>query len=135
MRSYYLFLIQDEVVTTLKKKEFDLYYMLKRIIEGKEEGITYRIPCYLQLCKPWPKDILKHYFEMKYPHCKKEYQYEIAGDSYLIRSSYLKIVTAKTIPGIFRLLNYMNPYIFVCDFENEDYFYLKAFMNHIKIKS
>lgn len=135
MRTYYLFLIQNEVVTTLKKKEFDLYYMLKQIIKGKEEVITYRIPCYLQLCKPWPKDILNHYFEMKYPHCKKRYHYEIANDSYFIRSSYLKIITTKTIPGIFRLLNYMDPYIFVCDFENEDYFYLKAFMNHIKIKS
>ena len=124
MRTYYLFLIQGEIANTLEEKEFELYYMLK------EETISYRIPCYLQLCKSWPKEVLNHYFTTKYPHSKKKYDYEIAGDSYLIRSSYLKIVTSKTIPGIFRLLNYMDPYIFVCD-----YFYLKAFMNHIKIKS
>lgn len=135
MRTYYLFLIQGEIANTLEEKEFELYYMLKRIIEGKEETISYRIPCYLQLCKSWPKEVLNHYFTTKYPHLKKKYDYEIAGDSYFIRSSYLKIVTSKTIPGIFRLLNYMDPYIFVCDFENGDYFYLKAFMNHIKIKS
>lgn len=135
MRTYYLFLIRPDVAYNLKGKEFELYYLLKRILEGTEEWTPYRIPCYLQLCKSWPKDVLSHYFRMKYPHSKKKYCYEIAGDSYFIRSSYLKMITSKKVPGIFRWLNYMDPYIFVCDFENKDYFYLQVFMNHIKIKS
>ena len=135
MRTYYLFIIREEVVQQLRDKEFELFYLLKRILKDQEEMIPYRIPCYLQICKPWPKEVLMHYFDTKYPSSKRNKGYVIRGQSFVIRSSYLKIETDKTIPGIFRLLNYIDPYIFLCDFENSDYFYLKQFMNHVKIKS
>lgn len=134
MRTYYLFFIKEEIAKQFIHHEFELFYTLQKLLKKDRNYLEYQVASYRQLCNECPKAIVAYYLERKYHVIAKNHVYRIHNDSYIIRSSYFKIITNKTIPYLFRLLNFTYSYIFVCDFENQDYFYLNFFMNGLKIK-
>lgn len=134
LRTYYLFRIREEVARELKEKEFELFYLLKKLIQ-KQELPTFQISCYQQLCLPFPKKVLVHYFQEKYHLSHDKTIFHLPQETYQIRSSYLKVTTKKQIPSIFFLICHIDPNIFLCDFQNGDYFYLNDFYSQTKIKS
>ena len=134
LRTYYLFTIREEVTQELKEKEFELFYLLKKLIQ-KQELPTFQISCYQQLCLPFPKEVLVHYFQEKYHLSHDKEIFHLPHETYQIRSSYLKVTTEKQIPSIFFLICHIDPHIFLCDFQNGDYFYLNDFYSQTKIKS
>lgn len=134
LRTYYLFRIREEVAQELKEKEFELFYLLKKLIQ-KQELPTFQISCYQQLCLPFPKEVLVNYFQEKYHLSHDKEIFHLPHETYQIRSSYLKVTTEKQIPSIFFLICHIDPHIFLCDFQNGDYFYLNDFYSQTKIKS
>ena len=134
LRTYYLFRIREEAAIELKEKEFELFYLLKKLIQ-KQELPTFQISCYQQLCLPFPKKVLVHYFQEKYHPSHNKEIFHLPHETYQIRSSYLKVTTEKQIPSIFFLICHIDPHIFLCDFQNGDYFYLNDFYSQTKIKS
>lgn len=134
LRTYYLFRIREEVTQELKEKEFELFYLLKKLIQ-KQELPAFQISCYQQLCLPFPKEVLVHYFQEKYHLSHDKEIFHLPHETYQIRSSYLKVTTEKQIPSIFFLICHIDPHIFLCDFQNGDYFYLNDFYSQTKIKS
>ena len=101
----------------------------------KQELPTFQISCYQQLCLPFPKEVLFHYFQEKYHLSHNKEIFHLPHETYQIRSSYLKVTTEKQIPSIFFLICHIDPHIFLCDFQNGDYFYLNDFYSQTKIKS
>ena len=108
MRTYYLFFIKEEIAKQFIHHEFELFYTLQKLLKKDRNHLEYQVASYRQLCNECPKAIVAYYLERKYHVIAKNHVYHIHNDTY--------------------------SYIFVCDFENQDYFYLNFFMNDLKIK-
>lgn len=131
MRNYYLFLIKPSVFEELKDQELEIYILLKHLFQVEEEHINYGIDLYKQTCDYFDIDILSKYLKSKFRVKEKNQIYRFNEQNQLIvKPSYLLLKTDVSMPSIFRYLQYISPYVFVCDFEHGDYFYLRKFMNH-----
>lgn len=127
MRKYYLFTIKKEYYEVYKKSPLVLYKTLENLYRLRKEDLNYGLTLYNQICDIIDVDRLINYFA----HIKEEY----INNRYLIRLDneltifefhYACIIckSKKNFPDVFKILNYYNKYIFVCDFSNKDYFFL-----------
>lgn len=129
MRTYYLFLIQEEYYQIYKKNLFVLYKILQNLSLLKAYDFAYGISIYRQLCYPFAVKLLNHYIRGKYPY-KKINRRIIQLDS-RIENTFVELNPSTIIvksdcnyPEIFRTFHIYNKHIFVCDFDHEDYFWL-----------
>ena len=82
---------------------------------------------YNQICNIIEVNRLKTYFDSI---CKKKknnkYLITVRDDIALfdIHHSCIICKCNKNFPNVFNVMNYYNKYLFVCDFENRDYFFL-----------
>ncbi len=136
MRRYYLFVIKDDIIKTYDNNLKELYINLYQIYKGKINNLNYRISLFEQICIPFKVNIIRNYFNhLSYiqKHNKK-YLYKKNGEVSLLELSYptIVIMTNRNLSYFFNILNLYNKKIFVCDFDNYDYFWLS---NQNKIKS
>ena len=101
---YYLFCINDESYNLFYNNSSYLYYILKVLLHIKKEDFIYGYNLYKSICIPFKTDVLKSYFK------------------------YLDIKPSRIIinnKNLFRLFNIYNKKIFVVDFKNKKYFWIK----------
>ena len=132
MRKFYLFVIRDDVIKRFNTDFYYLYSVLEDIHFLKSEDIVLGFNIFNSIVKPIDKNYFNDYIR---EHNKDEsYMYynnvHTINDFYfdeetsmIINNSHIKIKSNKNIPSFFyNIRNFKN--IFVCDFDNRDYFLL-----------
>lgn len=137
MRTYQLFIIKSEFYQTYVSNSFSLYKTLENLHSFRMQDASFGKTLFHQLCELHDVRLLEQYFKGKgFPTYHNAYvlinQKRKEKTFLQIKPSRLIVTTNKNVPAIFRVLNYYNAYIFVCDFKNKDYFWLS---NHYKRKN
>lgn len=139
MRKYYLFLIKEEY---LYEPDYLIYKIMDNLYHLKDTNLNYGVSCYNQLCDSFDATLIAQYLINKFegliacPH-KHQYIVRLRKERCLIKLSlkFIIVVTNRNIPLILKYLNCYNKKIFVCDFENHDYFWLHKYYSNSHNKS
>lgn len=139
MRKYHLFIIQKEYYNNYKNKSYVLYKVLENLKNIKAYDFSYGINIYQELCLPFAVKLLNNYIHNKINYHKiNDKIIEIDSNyeqTYLqINYSCIIIKTDAIFPQILKVLNIYNRYIFICDFENNDYFWLNEQLKKTTLK-
>lgn len=128
MREYNLFVIKDEYFNFYNNKPEYLYEILNKL-NNFSSNMNYGITLYEQLCNKIDIEILKYYLNNKYGLSNNKVFYL---DNVFIELKYSRIVVRSkyNYPRIMKSFNCYNRNIFVCDFKNNDYFFLNSFMRN-----
>lgn len=125
MRKYYLFRIQKEVYQLYFEKSCLLYKTLENLYHLKNKDFHYGVTLYQQLCSTFDVNVLKHYILGKYETKQKENLILIEKQLLVtLRPSCIIVETKYNLPYIMSFFYYYSKTIFICDFENHDYFWL-----------
>lgn len=132
MRVYYVFKINNYFSYIYKNKPYKLYKMLEEIFHVKEYDMVLTYKMYEQVAKTFNKEEINKYLKNIYSD-SKYYLYNksihIYSDYYeysklVINNSNLKIKTNINNSIFFKDINNYSDNIFICDFNNKDYFWL-----------
>lgn len=133
MRKYYLFVIRNDVYKIYKNHGLSLYKILENLYTMKNTDINYGLSLYNSMCQTINVEIINHYLTHKFRNkiISKKNRHIIKGtnrlDMILIEVNYscMIILTSLNFPKILQNFNYYNNHIFVCDFQNQDFFWLR----------
>ena len=131
MRVYYLFKINDSFSNLYYSKTYYLYKMLEQIsLSSKNDFIiSYRL--FEQMAVAYNKTDInskiyrKYAFDINYHKNLNKHVLDdgVEKSRLTVYNTYIKIKTNKNISSFFRILS-TEENIFVCDFNNKDYFWL-----------
>lgn len=132
MRKYYLFQIRKDFFKIYKNNSYVLYKTLENLKTMKSKDFSYGLSLYESLCQTFDVLLLNRYLKNKYYgkiHSQKNRHIitNPRNKNYIlieIHYSCIIILTNTNLPNIMREFNYYSHYIFVCDFMNEDFFWL-----------
>ena len=121
---YYLFVIKKEYY---KKNDFYLYSMLENLKLMNRDDYSYGVGIYQSLCSFFNKPVLRNYIEQKYDlKCLNDIYYLNDNESsFKINKSYCWIKTNRHLRELLCLFYVYHKNIFVCNFENQEYFWLQ----------
>ncbi len=133
MRTFYLFKIKTNYTILTKNNPYNLYKTLEEIYHLKKDEIKIAYDLFSQIRDTFNKELLDNniyeYYKNRYTYTKINNTH-IINDYYteeksklVINPSYLLIRSTKQIPTFLRTITKKNN-IFVCDFDNIDYFWL-----------
>lgn len=133
MRIFYLFQIKKDILKKYKYKEAQLYRLLQNIHYLKTEDIVLGYKIYDSIVNSIDKNDFNNYIKSKnenkdtymfynYTHTINDFYFN-ESTKLIINNSFLKIKTNTNIPSFFYDLRVFEN-IFVCDFNNNDYFLL-----------
>ncbi len=129
MRKYYLFIINNDYYKNYKKNSKVLYNTLYNLYTLDKKNFTYGISLYNSVCQIVSKNLLIHYIQRKYHHKNKTsnlIRLLSQTETTIVQINYSCIVIVSNInmPEVFKTFYIYHKKIFVCDFQNEDYFWL-----------
>ena len=143
MKEYYIFNIKREFISLYKNRKSELFYIFNRIYNMKEVDKMYGYNLFEQICEFNDKNYINRYFYNKY---KDDIIYSYSNDEHIINNLFLNEISILKIKNsCFRIetnndsctfLNDLKEYnnnLFVCDFKEKEYFFLKDYK--IKIKN
>ena len=126
MREYNLFVIKPEYIQIYQNQPSQLYQILKKLYT-MNKNLNYGVTFYEQLCNLITPDTLRYYLNTKYN--LDNYNKFYIDETYItLKPSRIIIKSKYNIPSIIKVFNCYNRNIFVCDFENNDYFWLNSFV-------
>lgn len=128
MREYNLFVIRKEYSELYRNKPKLLFNTLYDL-NSMKTSFNYGISLYEQLCLPFDVEIISKYLNEKY-HLNNKQNFYISNVQIEIKPSRIIIKSRYNLPNIVKVFNYYNRNIFVCDFKNNDYFWLSEFIKH-----
>lgn len=140
MRTYYIFNVNKYFSLIYKNKPFKMYKIFEDIYLNKDYDKQKTLRQFEEVARPFNKIMLSEYIYYEY-HLKCGYKkednihYLIGGEtSKLTVNNYnIKLETKDNYSRFFRLLSYYNDNLFICDFENKDYFWLsKLYSNSLQ---
>ena len=136
MRIYYLFKINDSFCNLYYNKTYYLYKMLEQISQSSKNDfiISYRL--FEQMAVAYNKTEVNSNIYKKFAYNEnytKVLNKHILEDSVektklTVYNTYIKVKTNKNITEFFKILS-QEKNIFVCDFNNKDYFWLNKVMS------
>ncbi len=139
MRIYYVFDIRSEYVDLYKETPNSLYNVLHQLYYMRKKDLEYGFNMFKQLANRIDKDeldkniFLKLHNKMTYVKKKDNHiinnLYKDEVSALKVKYSYILINTNKSYTDFFNTLALDNRNYFVCDFINNDYF----FLSNIKI--
>lgn len=134
MRKYYLFIIKDEYYNKYRYSPYLLYKALYYLYKMNSYDLENGIYLYNKFCSIISKNVIINYIKNKYEYTN--YSKKIIKLSSILEKTYIQvnysciiILTNVNNPYIFKILNIYNKKLFVCDFFNKDYFFLKDSIN------
>lgn len=141
MRTYYAFIIKDTLMNFYSKKPYSLYKILEQIYRLKNNDIVLGYRLLDQVTKPFgTRKTNKYIFQRHYD----ELSYSKIDDGHMIKNlyseeitflkvfnSHVRIKTNSLNSSFFNSIKQYDKNIFICDFENNDYFWI----NKIKFES
>lgn len=124
MQTYNLFVIKDNYVDNYSNNQY-LFYLLKRLYNLKD-NFNYGINLYQELCNFINVDALRYYLNIKY-NLNNINNFYIDECLTVLKPTRI-IIKSNCLPNLIKLFNCYNRNIFVCDFENNNYFWLDSFV-------
>ena len=134
MRTFHIFNVNDDISNLLKNDTYPLYRSFLKIKNLKEEDLSIGINIYEQIALPIEKEKIN---KRLYIHYKEScfYTKYLSRHSYInkyrdeesilnVSSSHIKLKTNMVYPEFFKYLK-KDSHLFVCDFDNSDFFWLK----------
>ncbi len=133
MKTFYLFIIKDEYYRLYQKNSFILYKTLESLFHLKEENLVFGISFYHQICNTFASNLLKNYIKEKitYTLINKniiKIPSLLENTSLVIEPSRVIIYSSSNSPEVFKIFNIYNKKIFVCDFFNDNFFWLNEYL-------
>lgn len=130
MRKYYLFIIREDYYRKYRKKPQVLYKALYYLSKTNEYDLNHGFYLYDKMCNTFSVKLLNNYIKNKYSYqmiTNKIIHFNSMIENTLIQINYscVIILTDINLPEILKTLYIYNKRIFVCDFKNQDYFWLK----------
>lgn len=131
MRTYYIFNVNRYFTYMYKNNPFKMYKIFEEIYHSRDYDAvrTYRV--FEGIANPFNKIMLGEYINYEYKHkygYKREESihklYTTENTVLKINNYNIKIETDSNYTDFFRYLNNYNNSLFVCDFDNKDYFWL-----------
>ncbi len=134
MRTFYLFDVKENILKNYRNNYEELYSLLESIHYLKTEDIILGFNIYQKLVNPMRKEEYNDYIKKNnlgkenyicynYTHTINDFYFN-ESTKMIINNSHIKIKTNKNVPSFFyNIRNFKN--IFVCDFNNHDYFLLE----------
>ena len=140
MRIYYIFLIKKEIYEITKNKPENLYKILESIYLLNNDDVVLGFKMFDKICKIIPKKnieaLIKSLEKLKDTFIE-DLTYTTFNNTHMINdflnnettklilnNSHIKIKSNTIYPSFFKVIENL-PYLFVCDFINMDYFFLK----------
>ena len=133
MRTYYAFLIKDSLVDFYLKRPYSLYRILEQIYKLKNNDIVLGYRLLEQVTNHFGCDADKFLYKRHY----NELEYSKIDNKHIIKNLYseevtflkvfythIKMKTNNNYSSFFETMKEYNKNIFICDFENEDFFWL-----------
>ncbi len=132
MREYNLFIIKKDLLKVYKNDGKFLFDNLKKLFYL---NYNYNFGQYLfeQLCQNINVNVVINYFENKF-NLKYNDLFIYKGCRIYIKYSRIIIKSKYNLPEILKIFNIYSKDIFVCDFKNNDYFFLNE-LNHVFLKT
>lgn len=133
MRKYYLFIIRNDVHKIYENHSLSLYKILENLYKLKLSDISYGLSLYHAICQTVNVDVINSYLENKYSKMitSQNNRHIIKAtkkiNNILIEVNYscIIVLTNLNFPRILKTFNYYSKHIFVCDFYNQDFFWLQ----------
>ena len=134
MRTFYLFDVKENILKNYRNNYEELYSLLESIHYLKKEDIILGFNIYQRIVNPMKKEEYNDYIKKNnlgkenyicynYTHTINDFYFN-ESTKMIINNSHIKIKTNKNVPSFFyNIRNFKN--IFVCDFNNHDYFLLE----------
>lgn len=120
---YYLFIIKDNYFKNNSKELYKILYKLKNM---SVENYNYGISLYYNICKLFDTKLLKHYLKNKYKLKQIKNKFYLDKYNYFeIRKSCCTINNDTYLREILCIFYIYNKNIFVCNFDINEYFWLK----------
>lgn len=133
MREYNLFVIKQEYFDIYKNKPLFLFDILKKLYSLKD-NFNYGVTLYEQLCNKISVNTLKYYLNSRY-NLNNDDVFFIDGALIELRYSRIILKSRDNYPKIMEVFNCYNKNIFICDFNNNDYFWLDIFSKNRVLES
>ena len=137
MREFFILEIKDEFKSLYQEKPSILYQILEQIYFLGEENAKYGYSLFRQITKKIDNDKLNQHIYIKYhqsiPYSKRKgthYYNEPGHDeigSLTVKKSYMRLKTNYYNSFFLKILNSLNNNYFICDFKNQDYFFLENY--------
>lgn len=134
MNKYYLFIINNKFQKSYKNKSYVLYKVLESLYKSETYDFCYGTKIYWQLCNNISIKLLHNYINNRLHNIKINKKiYKLKTENTYIQIMYPCIIlfTNNRKSNIFKIFNIYNRDIFVCNFKDNDYFWLN---NYIKDK-
>ena len=134
MRTFYLFDVKENILKNYRNNYEELYSLLESIHYLKTEDIILGFNIYQRIVNPMKKEEYNDYIKKNnlgkenyicynYTHTINDFYFN-ESTTMIINNSHIKIKTNKNVPSFFyNIRNFKH--IFVCDFNNHDYFLLE----------
>lgn len=139
MRTYYIFKIKREFVNLYRESPSSLFNVLKHLYYMKRHEVNYGFNLFQQLTEKIEKEILdreiyvKYHDEMVYSKNQNEHiinnLYKDEVSILTIKNAYILITVNNNYSSFFSVIENLGDEYFVCDFTNQDYFWI----NEIKM--
>ena len=134
MRTYYAFIIKDSLMHFYSKKPYSLYKILEQIYRLKNNDIVLGYRLLEQVTRPFGTRKTNNYI---YQRHYDELAYSKMDDGHMIKNlyseeitflkvfnSHVRIKTNCDYSSFFNSIKQYDKNIFVCDFDNDDYFWI-----------
>ena len=135
MRRFYIFNIREELMSLYKDNPDNLYKILSSIHSMKEQELVYAYNLFQQICVTFDtlslnnKLYLKMHNDLVYTKIDNEHiinnLYKDEVSILKIKKSHLVLDSNTSYSSFFSFLNEYNTNLFICDFTNNDYFFLE----------
>lgn len=131
MRKYYLFIIQSDYYKEYQSKSQILYQTLYTLCQLKEPNFSYGISLFDSICQPFSVKLLTNYIKNKYTctmKSEKVMQVHSISEKTFVQVNHACVIVKSNVnfPDILKVFHIYNKRIFVCDFLNDDYFWLST---------
>ena len=134
MRTYYAFIIKDSLMHFYSKKPYSLYKILEQIYRLKNNDIVLGYRLLEQVTEPFGTRKTDKFIYKKHLN---ELEYSRLNDGHMIKNlyseeitflkvfhSHVRIKTNNNYSSFFNSIQEYDENIFVCDFENQDFFWI-----------
>lgn len=137
MRKYYLFMIKSDYYKSYKNNSFVLYNTLRNLYFLKKNNFSYGISLYHSVCQTINSNLLINYIKRKYHHKNINSNIikllsENERTIVQINRSCIVVLSNINLPDILKTFYIYNKRMFVCDFKNEDYFWISDQIKKVK---
>ncbi len=137
MRTFYIFKINNEFATLTKNCPYNLFKSMEQIYYADKNDVSTAYNIYEQIILPLNKmkinlDLFSqykkddHYTKFRDTHMINNF-YNDEQTKLIVNSSYMILKSTKSSPTFLDDLRELEN-LFVCDFENKDYFWLEKIL-------